>query len=96
MQIHKTRKLTIDTLKYLQEFSGVLHSLEEALAEVQRTDTKVQSTLDIKKQNLQSEEEKRKGLVKCMEEVSKLYTLVFSFPLHSHVHPQSVYSRTFW
>uniref|UniRef100_A0A670KBF2 Structural maintenance of chromosomes 2 n=1 Tax=Podarcis muralis TaxID=64176 RepID=A0A670KBF2_PODMU len=54
-----------------KEFSGVLHSLEEALAEVQRTDTKVQSTLDIKKQNLQSEEEKRKGLVKCMEEDSK-------------------------
>ncbi|KAH0628379.1 hypothetical protein JD844_009458 [Phrynosoma platyrhinos] len=54
-----------------QEFGGVLHSLEEALAEVQRTDTKVQSTLDIKKQNLQSEEKKHKELVKCMEEDSK-------------------------
>ncbi|XP_066470739.1 structural maintenance of chromosomes protein 2 [Tiliqua scincoides] len=54
-----------------QEFGGVLHSLEEALAEVQRTDTKVQSTLDIKKQNLQSEEKKHKELVKSMEEDSK-------------------------
>ncbi|XP_062984602.1 structural maintenance of chromosomes protein 2 [Elgaria multicarinata webbii] len=54
-----------------QEFGGVLHSLEEALAEVQRTDTKVQSTLDIKKQNLQGEEKKHKELVKCMEEDSK-------------------------
>ncbi|XP_044273439.1 structural maintenance of chromosomes protein 2-like, partial [Varanus komodoensis] len=54
-----------------QELGGVLHSLEEALAEVQRTDTKVQSTLDIKMQNLQSEEKKQKELVKCMEEDSK-------------------------
>lgn len=48
----------------------MLHSLEEALAEVQRTDTKVQSTLDIKKQNLQSEEKKHKELIKSMEDVS--------------------------
>ncbi|KAJ6658253.1 hypothetical protein lerEdw1_020525 [Lerista edwardsae] len=54
-----------------QEFGGVLHSLEEALAEVQRTDTKVQSTLDIKKQNLQSEEKKHKELIKSMEDDSK-------------------------
>ncbi|XP_063151049.1 structural maintenance of chromosomes protein 2 [Candoia aspera] len=58
-----------------QEFGGVLHSLEEALAEVQRTDTKVQSTLAIKKQNLQSEEKKRKELVKSMEEDSKALAL---------------------
>ncbi|XP_033028941.1 structural maintenance of chromosomes protein 2 [Lacerta agilis] len=54
-----------------KEFSGVLHSLEEALAEVQRAETKTQSTLDIIKQNLQSEEKKHKELVKCMEEDSK-------------------------
>ncbi|KAL7988630.1 hypothetical protein Chor_007549 [Crotalus horridus] len=58
-----------------QEFGGVLHSLEEALAEVQRTDTKVQSTLTIKKQNLQSEEKKQKELVKAMEEDSKALAL---------------------
>lgn len=48
----------------------MLQSLEKALTEVQRIDTKVQSTLDIKKQNLQREEEKHKELVKGMEEVS--------------------------
>uniref|UniRef100_A0A670ZH44 Structural maintenance of chromosomes protein n=1 Tax=Pseudonaja textilis TaxID=8673 RepID=A0A670ZH44_PSETE len=58
-----------------QECGGALHSLEEALAVVQRTDTKVESTLAIKKQNLQSEENKRKELVKAMEEDSKALAL---------------------
>ncbi|XP_013912084.1 PREDICTED: structural maintenance of chromosomes protein 2 [Thamnophis sirtalis] len=58
-----------------QEFGGALHSLEEGLAEIQRTDTKVQSTLAIKKQNLQSEEKKRNELVKAMEEDSKALAL---------------------
>nr|XP_056704036.1 structural maintenance of chromosomes protein 2 [Euleptes europaea] len=55
-----------------QEFGGVLRSLEDALTEVQRTDTKVQSTLDIKKENLKKEEKAHKDLVKNMEEDSKV------------------------
>ncbi|XP_060093143.1 structural maintenance of chromosomes protein 2 [Heteronotia binoei] len=54
-----------------QEFGGMLRSLDNALTEVQRLDIKVQSTLDIKKQNLQNEEKKHKELVKNMEEDSK-------------------------
>ncbi|XP_030049611.1 structural maintenance of chromosomes protein 2 [Microcaecilia unicolor] len=54
-----------------QEVGGVLRGLENALAEVQRVDTKAQSTLDLKKQNLKGEEKKRKELVKSMEEDSK-------------------------
>uniref|UniRef100_A0ACB8ET47 Structural maintenance of chromosomes protein 2 n=1 Tax=Sphaerodactylus townsendi TaxID=933632 RepID=A0ACB8ET47_9SAUR len=55
-----------------QEFGGVLRSLEDALTEVQRIDTKVQSTLDIKEENLKKEEKARKELVKNMEEDSKV------------------------
>lgn len=51
--------------------NGVLKSLEEALADVQRVDTKVQSALDMKKQNLKDETKKRKELVKSMEEVKE-------------------------
>uniref|UniRef100_A0A8C6XIV8 SMC hinge domain-containing protein n=1 Tax=Naja naja TaxID=35670 RepID=A0A8C6XIV8_NAJNA len=58
-----------------QECGGALQSLEEALTMVQRTDAKVESTLAIKKQNLQSEENKRKELVKAMEEDSKALAL---------------------
>uniref|UniRef100_A0A8C4WCM7 Structural maintenance of chromosomes protein n=1 Tax=Gopherus evgoodei TaxID=1825980 RepID=A0A8C4WCM7_9SAUR len=54
-----------------QEVGGVLRSLEDVLAETQRVDTKAQSTLDLKKQNLKSEEKKCKELVKSMEEDSK-------------------------
>lgn len=49
--------------------NGVLKSLEEALAEVQRVDAKAQSALDLKKQNLNDETKKRNELVKSMEEV---------------------------
>lgn len=49
--------------------NGVLKSLEEALADVQRVDAKAQSALDLKKQNLTDETKKRKELVKSMEEV---------------------------
>lgn len=49
----------------------MLKSLEEALAEVQRADAKVQSGLDMKKQNIQDESKKRKELVKNMEEVKE-------------------------
>lgn len=50
--------------------NGVLKSLEDALAEVQRVDAKAQSALDLKKQNLKDETKKRKELVKTMEEVA--------------------------
>lgn len=50
--------------------NGVLKSLEEALADVQRVDAKVQSALDMKKQNLKDETKKRKELVKSMDEVN--------------------------
>lgn len=52
--------------------AGVLKSLEETLAEAQRVDTKAQSALDLKKQNLKDETKKRKELVKNMEEVKCL------------------------
>lgn len=75
----------------------MLHSLEEALAEVQRTDTKVQSTLAIKKQNLQSEEKKQKELVKAMEEVSngnalKLYA-IFSPHTIKYIHDKLMFEN---
>lgn len=54
---------------YLQEVSGVLKTLEESLADVQRVDAKAQSALDLKKQNLKDETKKRKELVKSMDEV---------------------------
>ncbi|KAG8454999.1 hypothetical protein GDO86_001281 [Hymenochirus boettgeri] len=54
-----------------EEVGGALRSMEEALAEAQRADTKVQSALDLKKQNLKAEEKKRKELVKSMEEDAK-------------------------
>ncbi|KAE8632220.1 hypothetical protein XENTR_v10001478 [Xenopus tropicalis] len=57
-----------------QEVGGALRSLEEALAEAQRSDTKVQSALDLKKQNMKAEEKKRKELVKSMEEDAKALT----------------------
>lgn len=55
----------------LQEIGGVLRSLEDALAEVQRVHTKSQSAFDLKKKNLTSEENKRQELEKNMLEVSK-------------------------
>uniref|UniRef100_A0A8B9J099 Structural maintenance of chromosomes protein 2 n=1 Tax=Amazona collaria TaxID=241587 RepID=A0A8B9J099_9PSIT len=57
------------------EVSGVLHSLEEAFAEIQRVNTKAESALNLKKQNLKSEEAKRKELVKNMEEDFKALLL---------------------
>nr|XP_014344109.1 PREDICTED: structural maintenance of chromosomes protein 2-like [Latimeria chalumnae] len=54
-----------------KEVGGVLRTLEGALAEAQRADTKAQSTLDLKKQNIKGEEKKRVQLIKSMEEDSK-------------------------
>uniref|UniRef100_A0A7N8YPQ1 Structural maintenance of chromosomes protein n=1 Tax=Mastacembelus armatus TaxID=205130 RepID=A0A7N8YPQ1_9TELE len=55
-----------------QKVNGVLKSLEGNLAEVQRVDAKLQSALDLKKQNLKDETKKRKELVKSMEEDKKM------------------------
>ncbi|XP_073520196.1 structural maintenance of chromosomes protein 2 isoform X2 [Phyllobates terribilis] len=57
-----------------KEVGGVLRTLEEGLVEAQRADTKAQSALDLKKQNLKSEEKKRKEVVKSMEEDAKALT----------------------
>lgn len=50
----------------------MLKTLEETLSEAQRVDTKAQSALDLKKQNLKDENKKRKELVKNMEEVFRI------------------------
>ncbi|KAK7930017.1 hypothetical protein WMY93_006412 [Mugilogobius chulae] len=65
-QIHELQK------KKDQEINGVLKTLEESLAEVQRVDTKAQSALDMKKQNLKDETKKKKELIKSMEEDKKM------------------------
>ncbi|RXM32345.1 Structural maintenance of chromosomes protein 2 [Acipenser ruthenus] len=54
-----------------KDVGGVLRSLEDTLSEVQRVDTKAQSALDLKKQNLKGEEKKRKELVNSMGEDQK-------------------------
>ncbi|XP_037653948.1 structural maintenance of chromosomes protein 2 [Choloepus didactylus] len=54
-----------------KEIGGILRSLEDALAEAQRVNTKSQSAFDLKKKNLESEENKRKELEKNMVEDSK-------------------------
>lgn len=59
--------------------AGVLKALEETLAEAQRVDTKAQSALDLKKQNLKDETKKRKELVKNMEEVKYVYSHIYLY-----------------
>ncbi|XP_010003765.1 PREDICTED: structural maintenance of chromosomes protein 2 [Chaetura pelagica] len=54
-----------------KEVHGTLRSLEDALSEIQRVNTKAQSALDLKKQNLKIEENKYEELVKSMQEDSK-------------------------
>lgn len=44
---------------------------------MQRVDTKAQSALDLKKQNLKDETKKRKELVKSMEEVKGQHILPY-------------------
>ncbi|KAI5628196.1 structural maintenance of chromosomes protein 2, partial [Silurus asotus] len=55
-----------------KEVAGVLKTLEDTVAEAQRVDTKAQSALDLKKQNLKDEIKKRKELIKNMEEDKKV------------------------
>ncbi|XP_065603158.1 structural maintenance of chromosomes protein 2 [Cyrtonyx montezumae] len=57
-----------------KEFGTKLHSLEVTLSELQRADAKAHSDLDHKTQNLNNEENKRKELVKIMEEEYKALT----------------------
>ncbi|CAN0308224.1 unnamed protein product [Bubo scandiacus] len=57
--------------KRQKEVGGILPSLEEALSESQRANTRAQSTLDLRKQNLKSEEIKYKSLVESMQKESK-------------------------
>ncbi|NWV91118.1 SMC2 protein, partial [Machaerirhynchus nigripectus] len=54
-----------------KEVGGKLHALEAALSENQRVNTKARSALDLKKQNLKSEEVKQKELVTRMQKDSK-------------------------
>ncbi|NXV50239.1 SMC2 protein, partial [Uria aalge] len=54
-----------------EEVGGTLRSLENALSEIQRVNTRAQSALDLKKQNLKSEEKKYEDLVKSMQEDSE-------------------------
>ncbi|XP_034059230.1 structural maintenance of chromosomes protein 2 [Gymnodraco acuticeps] len=65
-QIHELQK------KRDQEVHGVLKTLEESLADMQRVDAKAQSALDLKKQNVTDETKKRKELVKSMVEDKKM------------------------
>ncbi|NXA24941.1 SMC2 protein, partial [Ibidorhyncha struthersii] len=51
-----------------KEAGTTLHSLEAALSEIQRASARAQSALDLKNQNLKSEENKREELVKNMQE----------------------------
>uniref|UniRef100_A0A803YFV7 SMC hinge domain-containing protein n=1 Tax=Meleagris gallopavo TaxID=9103 RepID=A0A803YFV7_MELGA len=59
---------------FKKEFGAKLHSLEAALSELQRIDTKVRSDLDHRKQSLNSEEKKHKELIKIMQEEFKAFT----------------------
>ncbi|XP_065717437.1 structural maintenance of chromosomes protein 2 isoform X1 [Patagioenas fasciata] len=53
---------------------GKFCSLEDALSEMKRLDTKAQSALDLKKKNLKTEQNKYEELVKNMQEDSKALT----------------------
>ncbi|POI34512.1 hypothetical protein CIB84_001736 [Bambusicola thoracicus] len=57
-----------------EEFGAKLHSLEAAFSELQRADAKVRSDLDHRKQNLNSEENRLKELIKVMQEEFKAFT----------------------
>ncbi|KAM9167409.1 structural maintenance of chromosomes protein 2 [Mergus octosetaceus] len=56
-----------------KEIGGTFQSLEATLSELQRLDAKARSALDLLKENLKSEENKHKELVKCMQEDSKAF-----------------------
>lgn len=62
----------------------MLKTLEEMLSEAQRVDTKAQSALDLKKQNLKDETKKKNDLIKNMEEVKPdwIKDLLFIHNMH--------------
>ncbi|NWS73655.1 SMC2 protein, partial [Crotophaga sulcirostris] len=60
-------------MKRDKEVGDRLRSLEDALSELQKVNAKAQSALDVKKQNLKTEENKYEELVKCMQEESKAF-----------------------
>ncbi|NXY77081.1 SMC2 protein, partial [Glareola pratincola] len=55
----------------MYSFGGTLRALENELSEVQKVNIRAQSALDLKKQNLKSEEKNYEDLVKSMQEDSK-------------------------
>ncbi|NXO57529.1 SMC2 protein, partial [Aramus guarauna] len=55
-----------------KKFGEKLRSLEDSLAEIQRANMKAESALDLKKQNLRSEENKYNELLKNMQEEFKV------------------------
>ncbi|XP_054034949.1 structural maintenance of chromosomes protein 2 [Dryobates pubescens] len=57
-----------------KEAGDTLHSLEGALSEIRRENTRAQSALDLKKQNLQSEKIKYEELEKAMQKDSEALT----------------------
>ncbi|NXM36359.1 SMC2 protein, partial [Oxyruncus cristatus] len=71
----RVRKLNEDIVEMEKEkdkeVGGILRALEAALSENQRVNTKAQSALDLKKQNLKSEEIKYKELVTHMQNDSE-------------------------
>uniref|UniRef100_A0A2K5DV47 Structural maintenance of chromosomes protein 2 n=1 Tax=Aotus nancymaae TaxID=37293 RepID=A0A2K5DV47_AOTNA len=69
--IQKLKEERSSYLEYQKEIGGILRSLEDALAEAQRVNTKSQSAFDLKKKNLACEESKHKELEKNMVEDSK-------------------------
>ncbi|NXC45171.1 SMC2 protein, partial [Penelope pileata] len=56
-----------------EKFGTAFRSLEDALSELQKLDTRARSALDLKKQNLKNEEKKRKELLKALQEDSKAF-----------------------
>lgn len=59
---------------------------------MQRIDAKVQSALDMKKQNLEDETKKRKELVKSMEEVNdEIFVTFYNLCCYKHKYFKSFY-----
>ncbi|NXP80106.1 SMC2 protein, partial [Ramphastos sulfuratus] len=75
---HKMKQLSEEVAEMEKERNkeagDVLHSLEGALSEIKRENTRAQSALDLKKQNLKSEKMKYEELVKRMQKDSKTLT----------------------
>ncbi|NWT01268.1 SMC2 protein, partial [Mionectes macconnelli] len=71
----RVRKLNEDIVEMEKEkekkVGSILHALEAALSENQRVNAKAQSALDLKKQNLKSEEIKYKQLITRMQKDSE-------------------------